>query len=1198
MNLFRHHESLRGTAASPSLVLLLLFLTAVLGAAQITQNSPPSQQPPPVAVSSTLPPGETTKRAVRGGERQTLSIALTAGQYAQFVFWWRGIDLDAAVFKPDGGRDGDFTVQIRAPGPTSISIIADVAGEYRIEVSPKDGLKVNGTYEVQVRAVRPPTATDKSRFMAERTLAEGKRAGWQAPEAKFKESLQHWREAADPEGEATTLSALAELYQNTGDFEKVRTTYEAAREIRRRLNDPAGEAHTLLNLGRAYQTLSSPQEALNYYGQALSLFRAAGDRTGESMALYSAGFALARAGRVREAVKSYEAALSIQSADADRLGEVRTLTALGGAYDRLGDYDRALALYQRAAPIRQELGDRLGAALTINNIGVLHDNWGDWQKARESYEATLAAYGALLDGGLTACVADTPSSASRICEYAASAYDNLGELYNSLGDPLAALSTFEKSLVIRDKLNRPKGQGSTRSRMCYSNLLLGRPRDALSLCQGAGDRKGALSFQEPPDTLKPSIDPPGLANTYLFMGMAYDALNEREKALEYFGRASEIQRKIDDPRALAITLDKAGAAYERTGDTKKAFESFDEALHLWQRINDLDGKAITLYKIARAERGRGNLVDAHARIMSALDIIESLRVKVTAQRLRASYFAQKLDYYELAVDLKMQLAQAGGRSVAAPGELVAAALQTSERARARVLFDILAEARVEPRGGMDQTLEELLRRRQKIQQRLDFKAALQTKLLAGKASSEELAFIEKELLQLAAEYDDVDAQARARSTRYAELTRPQLLSVAEIQSQLLDEQTLLLEYNLGEERSYLWVVAQSGIKSFELRKRAEIENAARRVRDILKAEQKQPGEPARAYETRLAGLESQYRKEAALLSDMLLGPAAAELGRKRLLIVAEGELQQIPFVALPAPEAATDDPARMRLLNAADLTAENTPPPLGEAHEIVGLPSASTLAALRVMTQKREHLSKAVAVIADPVFDREDPRLQDALKEQSVPAAPHQRPQALEDAVRSFGAGLQRLMASRREANDIVAAAPAQTASVALGFAANRTTATASELSQYRFVHFATHAVFNDRQPELSGIVLSLFDERGRPREDGFLRLHDIYNMNLPVDMVVLSACQTGLGKQVRGEGLIGLTRGFMYAGAARVVASLWKVDDEATAELMKFFYRHMLRDGMSPPAALRQAQMSLRRQRRWSAPYYWAGFVLQGEWK
>jgi CHAT domain-containing protein len=152
-------------------------------------------------------------------------------------------------------------------------------------------------------------------------------------------------------------------------------------------------------------------------------------------------------------------------------------------------------------------------------------------------------------------------------------------------------------------------------------------------------------------------------------------------------------------------------------------------------------------------------------------------------------------------------------------------------------------------------------------------------------------------------------------------------------------------------------------------------------------------------------------------------------------------------------------------------------------------------------------------------------------------------------------------------------------------------------LSEYQIVHFATHSLLNNRHPELSGIVLSLVDERGRS-QDGFLRLNEIYNLKLHADLVVLSSCQTALGKEVKGEGLIGLTRGFMYAGAPRVVASVWKVSDNATAELMTRFYRKMFEEGMRPSEALRMAQISLYEERQWRAPYYWAAFILQGEWK
>jgi CHAT domain-containing protein len=192
---------------------------------------------------------------------------------------------------------------------------------------------------------------------------------------------------------------------------------------------------------------------------------------------------------------------------------------------------------------------------------------------------------------------------------------------------------------------------------------------------------------------------------------------------------------------------------------------------------------------------------------------------------------------------------------------------------------------------------------------------------------------------------------------------------------------------------------------------------------------------------------------------------------------------------------------------------------------------------------------------------------------------------------------LPRLPFSRREAQAILSVTPEGQGMQALDFKASRATATGPDLSQYRVVHFATHGLLNSEHPELSGLVLSLVDPRGTP-QDGFLGLEDVYNLNLSADLVVLSACETGLGKEIQGEGLLGLTRGFMYAGASRVVASLWSVNDAATAELMRHFYKAMEQDGLRPAAALRWAQMEIREQERWSQPYYWAGFVIQGEWR
>jgi len=276
---------------------------------------------------------------------------------------------------------------------------------------------------------------------------------------------------------------------------------------------------------------------------------------------------------------------------------------------------------------------------------------------------------------------------------------------------------------------------------------------------------------------------------------------------------------------------------------------------------------------------------------------------------------------------------------------------------------------------------------------------------------------------------------------------------------------------------------------------------------------------------------------------------------------------------------------------------------------VVNLPSASVLAVIRKDVEGRQPAPRSVAVLADPVFDRTDARVvgpgtsrKNAVSKLDAQApadlsAPSDFTQTALDSSVPSGSPISRLPFTRREALAIVASSTDGRATAALDFRASRATAMGPELSQFRHIHFATHGLLNSTHPQLSGIVLSLVDESGR-RQDGYLRLHEIFNLDLPAELVVLSACQTGLGKELKGEGLIGLTRGFMYAGSPRVIASLWKVDDAATVDLMAAFYRGMLKEGLAPAAALRRAQVEMLAQKQRQSPYYWAAFVLQGEWK
>ena len=471
-------------------------------------------------------------------------------------------------------------------------------------------------------------------------------------------------------------------------------------------------------------------------------------------------------------------------------------------------------------------------------------------------------------------------------------------------------------------------------------------------------------------------------------------------------------------------------------------------------------------------------------------------------------------------------------------------------------------------------------------------------ILRGPHSDEQAQAVAKEIESLTTELQQIEAQIRQSSPRYAALTQPQPLTLKEIQTQVLDRDTLLLEYSLGTDRSYLWAVTPTSISSYELPKREEIEKAARRFYELITASPQQASAvPAKRETGDVLQRQdaTQLKQAASQLSRMLLAPVASLLGRKRLLIVGDGALQYIPFAALPAPTSG---------VSRAAIT------PLVVKHEIVNLPSASTVAILRRETGARQPALKTLVVLADPVFERSDARFKaqvgkteesdsgsnaraDEWEGRGVVAATSAKQSGVADA----GPRIRRLPGTRREADEIVKLVPPTDYKKALDFVANRATATSPDLSQYRYVHFATHGFLNSQHPELSGIVLSMFDEQGTP-QDGFLRAHEVFNLKLNADVVVLSACRTGLGKEIRGEGLVGLTRGFMYAGSPRVVVSLWNVNDAATAELMTRFYRGMLVDKLRPAKALQAAQASMLNERRYSAPFYWAAFTLQGEWR
>jgi CHAT domain-containing protein len=674
-------------------------------------------------------------------------------------------------------------------------------------------------------------------------------------------------------------------------------------------------------------------------------------------------------------------------------------------------------------------------------------------------------------------------------------------------------------------------------------------------------QKRALSIRE-------KANPGGLPSAYSLAGLGKIARlrGDLAKAQEYYSQSLTIAENVDAPaHDRAKFLIGFAAVRRQQRDFPKAEDLYRKALKI---IEAKDPESIdrttTLGDLAGILYHEGRFDKAAELYRQALNTLENRILRLGgAEESRSRYRAEHVRYYQEYMRLLIEQAQPE------------VAFEVLEGSRARTLFEMLEQAQVDTERGADPAIRE---RARKLRRLLNAKTEYRIRLVGGAGSDQQLALVDKEIEELLLKYQQVESQLRSSSPAYAALTQPRKLGVFEIQS-LLDANSLLLEYSLGEERSYVWAVTGKSLRAYVLPKRGEIEAAAQRVYDLLALKNRIANKEG---EDGANTAERKYVEAANELSEMVIGPVAHLLTGKRLLIVSDGALQYIPFAALPMPG------------NRAGLV------PLIVKHEIINLPSASVLAELRQQKIGRSPAPMAVAVLADPIFDPTDERLKKFHLQKSSSSRWDSnviRSARDLDTTREAKPYLSRLLYTRNEADAVMAVTPPGKGMLAVDFDASRAVATNPALAKYRIVHFATHGIIDDRHPELSGLVLSLVNKQGKP-QDGFLKLQDIYSMRLPVDLVVLSGCETGLGEQISGEGLLSLTRGFMYAGAIRVVASLWSVSDVATASLMADFYRAMERDGMRPAAALRAAQIQMWKQKQWSSPYYWAAFQIQGDWK
>ena len=1124
-----------------------------------------------------LEPGKAVERELRGGESHSYRIALAKGDLLRVRVDQRRIDV-VLVFRDPTGRSL-ASIDFCKGAPERGSLVAETAGDYTVEVKARRPAAPPALYEIVCEELRPATEADRRRKAIEDSLYRAHDLQVEGSGASLREALKQYEAVAEAAAgakhddlQAAALAGAGWICFLFGDSAKGLGLLNQARVLYVIVGDRFGEGVVLNSLGATSWSTGQLAVARRFYEESLAIRREIRDPGGEAVALCNLGGVYSRARELDKAREAYSDSARLAHSVGDVYTEGAAENGLAVVYETLKDRVRAEESYRRALELRHADGDRRGEAETIRNIGILVASGGEYEKARAEFGRSIDLARAAGDTGgelqgLMA-LAQVQLQMGRPTDAIAAIRQRLpllrqtgdrasealswmliGSYYQSAGESRNAVEPFLRAL----ELSRAVG-----NRYLETGLLASLGALYGEFLEEDRSYSRALEYFETALPIAQSLGNTDAEATLLSnIGRVHFNSGELDRALQFYQAAADCRDETGVSRGQYVTLDDIGEVHAELHDWERAATFYARALEASRKAGDVRWENTTRSHQASLRRHRGDLDGARSDIEAVVASVETARMRVLERSLQSSFFASFRRYYDLDVEILMRLHERQ------PDRgFDALAFEVSERARSRSFLDSLNEARWDPRDGADPAsleAERTLRARifseiQKLGQPL--KDAKRAGVEGGAIDG------------LLEQYETVEASVRASNPRYGELTRPSIPTAKEISSGILDPATVLLEYYLGEERSFLWAIDTGGVSSFELPGRGRLEELTRQAYASLSA----PPAGGAASPPALA-----------TLARVLIGPIAGQYPGKRLVIAPDGALAYLPFAALPAlePGGGRDEMLAAR-------------------HEIVQIPSAAVLAVLRRETGNRPTPPGVLAVFADPVFSPEDVRLSAASRSRQLAAVspPSDATRALADVMPGGESRLDRLPFTRREATAVLSLVPAGERKEALDFDASRQSVLAGDVPRFRYLHFATHGVLDAVHPELSGIVLSLVDREGR-QQPGFLSSMEIFHLRLPVDMVVLSACRTALGKEIRGEGLVGLTRAFMYAGAPRIVASLWRVDDAATAELMRRFYEGMLgREKLVPAAALREAQLSIARQKRWSHPYYWSGFVLQGEWR
>jgi len=915
--------------------------------------------------------------------------------------------------------------------------------------------------------------------------------------------LEQERELASVElGQA--LLTQGERLSSQGLFARAVETYELAIRLAERLGEKSLTVNALRDLGRVDETRGNYPQALERYQQSLEVAEEITDRLGMARALNGIGNVHDAQGDYSEAARRYQQSLKIAEDLGDRAVIARVLNNLGNIYEQWGDYTLALEQYQKSLKMKVETGDRAGIAMTLNNIGNLHVSQSNYAQALELLQQSFKISEELGDR-----------------EGVSRTLSNLGNIHAAQGNYAQALVLYRQSLKISEELGNMEGIAHLLTNIGNVHSEQGDYTQAEELLQ-----QSLKVFEDLGDRSR-------VALTLNSLGNVHAAQSNYARAMELFRQSLEISDEVGDKAIMADSLINLAIVHRSQGSYTLALQIAQRAADLATRIGAPEDASQAQTVAGKTYLALNQLDQARLSFDKAIASIETLRAQVAGgEEEQQRHFESKISPYYAMVELLVAQRK--------PDE----ALSYAERAKARVLLDVLSNGRVSVTKAM--TVQEQEQERQLNSQLAALNSQLYREKLSPHPDPALLAKLEDQLQSSRLDFEafqfNLYADHPELKTRRGAAPPLQLAQAGAL---LPDVNTALLEFVVVDEKTYLFVLTKSGAVGVKVYP--------------LEIKQKDLAERVSRFRQMLSTSDNRFSKPAHELYDLLVKPAAAQLrGKTRLLIVPDGALWELPFQALQTP--------RDRYLI--------------DDHIICYAPSLTVLREMINARRVRETYSLGAPTLL-------------AMGDPALGSHPGARVSAA-----LTGEGLDPLPEAKRQVQTLARLYGRDHSKIYVGPNASEGQFKASA-KDYDILHLATHGILNDRSPMYSHLLLA--QTSGDTEEDGLLEARELMEMELRANLVVLSACETARGRVSKGEGMIGLTWALFVAGAPTTVVSQWKVKSDSTARLMIEFHRQLKSRPMgsatenSAAEALRSAALKLKRDSRYRHPFDWAGFIVVG---